>query len=104
MNIFRSRKGVTPLIATLLLIVFAVALGILTMSVGGSYLEGQAFDEPTDVGGCVVVDASSLSPESTVFNLPSVTVYGDAGAVHRSAECTVPGELGIGQAKQVSVG
>ncbi|MFC1752357.1 archaellin/type IV pilin N-terminal domain-containing protein [Thermoproteota archaeon] len=38
-KIFRSRKGVSPLIATVLLIAFAVALGAVVMNWGRSYVE-----------------------------------------------------------------
>jgi flagellin-like protein len=38
-----GKKAVSPLVATILLIVFAMVLGIIVMNVGGSYL---ALEEP----------------------------------------------------------
>ena len=42
MDVFRSRKGVSPLIATILLIVFSIALGAVVMSWGEAYVEDKA--------------------------------------------------------------
>lgn len=41
-RLFRNRKGVSPLIATVLLIAFAVALGAVVMNWGRSYVEDTA--------------------------------------------------------------
>lgn len=41
-NMFRSRKAVSPLIATVLLIAFAVALGAVVMNWGRGYVEDTA--------------------------------------------------------------
>jgi len=38
MKLFQSRRAVSPLVATVLLIVFALVLGVVVMSVGGDYL------------------------------------------------------------------
>ncbi|RME78468.1 hypothetical protein D6774_01110 [Candidatus Woesearchaeota archaeon] len=78
-----NSKGVSPLAATLLLIVFAVALGILTMTLGGSYLDEKA-SSPRFIEGCVVVPL-----EENSFTLP-VRVYGETGSVEQEAICTIP--------------
>ena len=41
-NIFQNKKGVSPLIATVLLIAFAVALGAVVMNWGRGYVEDTA--------------------------------------------------------------
>ena len=43
-SIFFSKKGISPLIATVLLIAFAVALGAVVMNWGRSYVEDTAAD------------------------------------------------------------
>lgn len=42
MDIFKSRKGISPLIATVLLIAFSIALGAVVMSWGEAYVEEKA--------------------------------------------------------------
>ena len=50
---FHTKKGVSPLIATLLLMAFAIALGTVVMSWGRSYIETNAeFIEGSDFSGC----------------------------------------------------
>lgn len=38
MKLFKSKRAVTPIVATVFLIVFALGLGVAVMSVGGDYL------------------------------------------------------------------
>ncbi|MEM4263982.1 MAG: archaellin/type IV pilin N-terminal domain-containing protein [Candidatus Woesearchaeota archaeon] len=54
MDIFHSKKGVSPLIATILLIVFSIALGAVVMSWGEAYIEEKAeFVQTAETGtGC----------------------------------------------------
>ncbi len=57
---FKSRKGITPLVATILLVAFSVGLGALVMSWGQDYIEQKAeFVQGTaEIGsGC---DASKI--------------------------------------------
>ena len=49
MNIFKSKKGVSPLIATILLIAFAVALGSVVMNWGLNLNLGKADDKCRNV-------------------------------------------------------
>ena len=42
MALFDSRKGITPLVATILLVAFSVGLGALVMSWGEEYIEQKA--------------------------------------------------------------
>lgn len=42
MDIFKSKKGISPLIATILLIAFSIALGAVVMSWGEAYVEDKA--------------------------------------------------------------
>jgi flagellin-like protein len=39
MKLFKSRRAVTPIVATVLLIVFALGLGLAVMGLGGDYLK-----------------------------------------------------------------
>jgi len=39
MRLFKSRRAVTPIVATVLLIVFALGLGLAVMGLGGDYLK-----------------------------------------------------------------
>lgn len=57
MGSLKSKKAVSPLIATVLLIAFAVALGAVVMNWGRSYVES----EPGEITGAAHVD-SSASP------------------------------------------
>lgn len=42
MSLFDSRRGITPLVATILLVAFSVGLGALVMSWGEEYIEEKA--------------------------------------------------------------
>ena len=42
MSLFNSRRGITPLVATILLVAFSVGLGALVMSWGEEYIEEKA--------------------------------------------------------------
>lgn len=41
-DLFRSRKGITPLVATVLLVAFSIGLGAIVMSWGEDYIEEKA--------------------------------------------------------------
>ena len=62
-----GKRGVSPLIATVLLIVFAMVLGIIVMNVGGSYLalEEEKGVETVSVVGIVdkCVSAGAITQE-----------------------------------------
>lgn len=73
---FRSKKAVSPLIATILLIVFSIALGAVVMSWGEAYIEEKAeFVKGTQetVAGC---DATVLKIIK-VGGVPQVCVRDD---------------------------
>jgi flagellin-like protein len=40
MELFKNRKAISPLVATILLIVFSLILGTITMNLGKAYIEG----------------------------------------------------------------
>ena len=68
---FRSKKGVSPLVATILLILFSIALGAVVMSWGEAYIEEKAeFVQGAQetVAGC---DAASLKIIS-ISGIPQV--------------------------------
>jgi len=97
MRILKSKKGVSPLIATVLLIAFAVALGAVVMNWGRTYVEDTAkfareksdieikcssdvkleFLKIKDVKHiCYYYDASNLKVNFTVENTGKLDVYG----------------------------
>lgn len=62
-----GKRGVSPLIATILLIVFAMVLGIIVMNVGGSYLalEEEKGTQTVNIMGIIdkCVSAGAITPE-----------------------------------------
>ncbi len=48
-KLFRTKKALSPLVATMLLVVFALVIGTITMNWGKSYVE-KIKEEPTGVG------------------------------------------------------
>jgi flagellin-like protein len=57
-----NKKGISPLVATILLIAFAIALGLVVMNWGKSYIEEKAefTAGPSDVSGCGLVELSVI--------------------------------------------
>ncbi|MBW3002458.1 hypothetical protein KY338_04860 [Candidatus Woesearchaeota archaeon] len=73
---FRSKKAVSPLIATILLIVFSIALGAVVMSWGEAYIEEKAeFVKGTQetVAGC---DAAFIKVIQ-ISGVPQICVRND---------------------------
>ncbi|MBW2992904.1 hypothetical protein KY345_06860 [Candidatus Woesearchaeota archaeon] len=62
-----GKKAVSPLVATMLLIVFAMVLGIIVMNVGGSYLalEEEEHEEAAGVLDIIhkCVEAGAITEE-----------------------------------------
>jgi flagellin-like protein len=76
MGLFQNKRAVSPLVATVLLIAFSVALGAVVMSWGESYIEQKApfVQGGTEVGGAC--GSSSLSIIK-VKDVPQVCARGD---------------------------
>ncbi len=57
-----NKRAISPLIATILLIAFAIALGLVVMNWGKSYIEEKAefTAGPADVSGCGLVELSII--------------------------------------------
>ena len=57
-----NKKGLSPIVATLLLIAFAIALGLVVMSWGKGYIEEKAefVAGPTDTSACNVIRMSII--------------------------------------------
>ncbi len=73
---FDNRRGVSPLVATVLLIAFSVALGAVVMSWGESYIEEKA----TFVNGAGEVGGSCSSASISILkikDIPQVCSRGD---------------------------
>lgn len=51
-----GKKAVSPLVATVLLIVFAMILGIIVMNVGGSYLALEEGDHEEQTGVLDIIE------------------------------------------------
>ncbi len=58
MKAFNSKKAVSPLVATFLLVGFALIMGVVVMAVGGDYLslEEESEEEPASVDLINIVD------------------------------------------------
>ncbi len=88
MRVFRSRKAVSPLIATVLLIAFAVALGAVVMNWGRGYVEDTANiareRSDTEVRCASEVDVDIVE----IDNIPQVC-YNDSGAANNTIEFIV---------------
>lgn len=71
-----GKKAVSPLVATMLLIVFAMVLGIIVMNVGGSYLalEEDAHVEKTSVLDIIdkCIDGGAITSEEGKMLIGSV--------------------------------
>ena len=69
-----GKKAVSPLVATILLIVFAMVLGIIVMNVGGSYLSLEETPQVQKTGvvdiidKCVVAGAITEQEGETLVN------------------------------------
>lgn len=68
-----NKRGVSPLIATIILIVFSILLGAVVMSFGEAYVEEQAtFVQEPEVGNvCDSVDLQII----TVKDVPQICVH-----------------------------
>ena len=55
-----NKRGVSPLVATLLLIAFAIALGLVVMNWGKSYIEEKSEFTVGDTGSCGLVELSII--------------------------------------------
>lgn|GEM_PF-1999524 len=67
-----NKKAVSPLVATILLIVFAMILGVIVMNVGASYLasgEQKAAEDGADVLGIIdrCVSSGAITEEEGIF-------------------------------------
>ena|SRR3989338_339870 len=97
MRLLKSKRGVSPLIATVLLIAFAVALGAVVMNWGRTYVEDTAkfareksdieikcssdvklaFLKIKDVKHiCYFIDASNVKVNFTVENIGKLDIFG----------------------------
>ncbi|MBW3004921.1 hypothetical protein KY310_03745 [Candidatus Woesearchaeota archaeon] len=119
---FRSKKAVSPLIATILLIIFSIALGAVVMSWGEAYIEEKAeFVKGTQetVAGCdatfiKIIQISGVPQicvrddviEAFVENGPNTEIYdiharivGTDGIATRESALDAP--MLVGDAKKV---
>lgn len=73
-----NKKGVSPLVATLLLIAFAIALGLVVMNWGKSYIEEKSeFTAGVEVGSCGLVELSIIKvsgKEKVCYNPAEQTI------------------------------
>ena len=49
--LFENKRAVSPLVATIILVLFSLLLGTVTMNLGKNYIEGIASVEPQTVSG-----------------------------------------------------
>lgn len=75
-SIFKSKRGISPLIATVLLIAFAVALGAVVMNWGKQYVEEQAADAKMSGQAKQLCTSTELIFE-TVSRMPQICYRGN---------------------------
>jgi flagellin-like protein len=98
-----NKRGVSPLVATLLLIAFAIALGLVVMNWGKSYIEEKAeFTSGADVSSCGLAELSiiKVSGKDKVCYNPadnSIQVFLESGTEIRikDIKVSVLGSSGI---------
>ncbi|MBN2111814.1 hypothetical protein JW707_01815 [Candidatus Woesearchaeota archaeon] len=98
-----NKRGVSPLVATLLLIAFAIALGLVVMNWGKSYIEEKSeFTAGADVGSCSLVELSIIKvggKEKVCYNPSdySIDLFIESGAEVRinDIKVSVIGSNGI---------
>ena len=56
----KNKKAVSPLVATILLIIFSLILGTITMNIGKAYIEGISEIEPQEENSLVKQIGNSL--------------------------------------------
>ena len=61
-SIFSSKRALSPLVATLVLVVFALIVGTMTMSWGKSYVDTIADEEPAQVEPRVIDSSQANTP------------------------------------------
>lgn len=78
-RLLRSKKGISPLIATVLLIAFAVALGAVVMNWGRSYVEDMS-EKSAETSNTKVACAQDVGYEVyTISNTPKICYDADNG-------------------------
>ena len=109
-----AKKAIAPLISTVILLLFAIALGLLVMSWGNSYTNGENAAECSDVS----LNLQSIEGKELICyksNKIFFTVENDGAAVINGLRIIVIGEegisdqqeefiLGIGDIKKGSLG
>ena len=70
-----NKRGVSPLIATGILVVFALLIGTVTMSWGKSYVEGIAKKQPSEetFGNTVIIDLGRIDTPLKKLQLEHIT-------------------------------
>lgn len=72
----RSKKALSPLVATILLVVFALIIGTATMSWGKNYVGNIPEEEDTQVGSSYVISRDDVK-DSPLKKLQISYIYGD---------------------------
>ena len=72
----RSKKALSPLVATVLLVVFALIIGTATMSWGKNYVGDIPGDKDTQVGSSYVISRDDVK-DDPLKKLQISYIYGD---------------------------
>ena len=59
-KMFSGRRALSPLVATILLVVFSLVVGVITMNWGKSYVAKIAEEPVEEHGGAVVLDMGDI--------------------------------------------
>ena len=62
MKLFKNRRALSPLIATLLLVVFALVIGTATMSWGKEYVQNlETLEEKTQISTTITIPTNNIN-------------------------------------------
>lgn len=72
-----NKKAISPLIATILLVLFALVLGVITMNWGKSYVESVEEETPVStvesLSGALIIDVKTLDTPLKDLQIKHIT-------------------------------
>ena len=72
-KMFSGRRALSPLVATILLVVFSLVVGVITMNWGKSYVAKIAEEPVEEHGGTVVLDMNDVDTPLKELQLMHLT-------------------------------
>ena len=68
-----NKKGLTPLVATIVLVVFSLVIGIITMFMGKGYAEQLELEEKVVSKGTIVIDLNTIDTGLKELQIEHIT-------------------------------